>query len=99
MATSNGIASHTAGTPECLPVPNPADCFWQSDPTELRDHQTSEQLPASSEIVIIGAGFAGLSTAHHLVRDAGAAKSICILEARGVCSGATGRNGAQRRAL
>ncbi|KAH7020485.1 FAD dependent oxidoreductase superfamily [Ilyonectria destructans] len=97
MSISNGIATHTAGTPKCLPVANPADCFWQTDPTELRNHRTSEQLPESSDIVIIGAGFAGLSTAHHLARDAGAAKSICILEARGVCSGATGRNGGHCR--
>ncbi|KAH7147197.1 FAD dependent oxidoreductase superfamily, partial [Dactylonectria estremocensis] len=99
MAISNGDASRTAGTPKCVPVPNPADCFWQKDPTELRDHRSSEQLPEHSDIVIIGAGFAGLSTAHHLTRDAGASKSmsICILEARGVCSGATGRNGGHCR--
>lgn len=97
MSISNGIATHTAGTPKCLPVANPADCFWQTDPTELRNHRSSEQLPESSDIVIIGAGFAGLSTAHHLARDAGVAKSICILEARGVCSGATGRNGGHCR--
>jgi hypothetical protein len=63
---------------------------------ELRDHRSSEQLLDYSDIVIIGAGFAGLSTAHHLVRDAGAT-SICILEARGICSGATGRNGGHCR--
>ncbi|KAF9774360.1 hypothetical protein IL306_007641 [Fusarium sp. DS 682] len=100
MAISNGNASRTAGTPKCMPVPNPAPCFWQQqqqqDTIELQDHRSSEQLPDHSDIVIIGAGFAGLSTAHHLVRDAGAT-SVCILEARGVCSGATGRNGGHCR--
>jgi glycine/D-amino acid oxidase-like deaminating enzyme len=79
-----------------MPVPNPTPCFWQQDGTELRNHRSSEQLPDYSDIVIIGAGFAGLGTAHHLVRDAGIT-SICILDARGVCSGATGRNGGHCR--
>ncbi|KAM5362957.1 hypothetical protein ACJA88_013781 [Fusarium oxysporum] len=100
MAISNVNTPRTAGTPKCMPVPDPAPCFWQQqqpqDVTELRDHRSSEQLLDYSDIVIIGAGFAGLSTAHHLVRDAGAT-SICILEARGICSGATGRNGGHCR--
>lgn len=100
MTISNGNTSRIAGTPKCMPGPNPAPCFWQQEVpqelTELRDHRSSEQLLDYSDIVIIGAGFAGLSTAHHLVRDAGA-KSICILEARGICSGATGRNGGHCR--
>jgi glycine/D-amino acid oxidase-like deaminating enzyme len=83
-----------------MPVPNPGPCFWQpqqqQDGAELRDHRSSEQLPDYSDIVIIGAGYAGLGTAHHLVRDAGAT-SVCILEARGICSGATGRNGGHCR--
>lgn len=100
MAISNGSTSRTAGTPKCMPAPDPAPCFWQQelpqDLAELRDHRSSEQLLDYSDIVIVGAGFAGLSTAHHLVRDAGAT-SICILEARGICSGATGRNGGHCR--
>ncbi|KAG5661337.1 hypothetical protein KAF25_005459 [Fusarium avenaceum] len=100
MAITNGHTSRTAGTPKCMPGPNPMPCFWQSqhqqDGAELRDHRSSEQLPDYSDIVIIGAGYAGLGTAHHLVRDFGAT-SVCILEARGICSGATGRNGGHCR--
>jgi hypothetical protein len=100
MAISNGITSRTAGTPKCMPGPNPGPCFWQSqqqqDGAELRDHRSSERLPEYSDIVIIGAGYAGLGTAHHLVRDFGVT-SVCILEARGICSGATGRNGGHCR--
>lgn len=100
MAITNGITPHIAGTPKCMPGPNPMPCFWQSqhqqDGAELRDHRSSEQLPEYSDIVIIGAGYAGLGTAHHLVRDFGAT-SVCILEARGICSGATGRNGGHCR--
>ncbi|PWY87367.1 FAD dependent oxidoreductase [Aspergillus heteromorphus CBS 117.55] len=82
----------------CFPVPNPGDCFWQTEPHELHDFRSTEQLPAHAEVVIIGAGYAGASTAHHLLRDHGdAIKSITILEARGACSGATGRNGGHLR--
>lgn len=51
--------------------------------------------------VIIGACFAGISTAHHLVQefkgDLETAPSITIFEARAACSGATGRNGGHLR--
>ncbi|KAL4861453.1 FAD dependent oxidoreductase-domain-containing protein [Aspergillus spectabilis] len=51
--------------------------------------------PLESEIVIIGAGYAGTSTAYHILDQYGPSSkpSIVILEARQVCSGATGRNG------
>ncbi|KAK3066239.1 hypothetical protein LTR53_017499 [Teratosphaeriaceae sp. CCFEE 6253] len=46
------------------------------------------------DIAIIGAGLSGVATAYHLSEQAGInPPSIVILEARQVCSGATGRNG------
>jgi glycine/D-amino acid oxidase-like deaminating enzyme len=55
-------------------------------------------LPEHSDIVIIGAGYAGVSTAYHLVKEpSDANQSITILEARSACSGATGRNGGHLR--
>lgn len=82
----------------CFPVPNPGECFWQNEPHQLHDHRSTEQLPDHADIVIIGAGYAGASTAYHLLRDHGEkVKSITILEARGACSGATGRNGGHLR--
>jgi hypothetical protein len=80
-----------------LPVPNATESFWQRDIHELNDHRSTEQLPEHSDIVIIGAGYAGVSTAYHLVKDHVDTKSITILEARGACSGATGRNGGHMR--
>ncbi|KAH8602224.1 FAD dependent oxidoreductase [Bisporella sp. PMI_857] len=75
--------------------------FWHEELHELHDHRSSEALPESTDILIIGAGFAGVATAHHLVEaeSSGEASklSITILEARGVCSGATGRNGGHVR--
>lgn len=81
-----------------LPVSNPGACFWQSEKHKLHDHRSTEELPTQSDVVIIGAGYAGVSTAYHLVKESNdSIKSITILEARGACSGATGRNGGHLR--
>ncbi|KAJ5985470.1 hypothetical protein N7522_012666 [Penicillium canescens] len=97
MAISNGTTAPTAGTSKCLPTHIPGECFWQTARDDLSDHRSTEQLPEHSDIVIIGAGYAGVSAAYHLVKDGDASKSIAILEARGACSGATGRNGGHCR--
>ncbi|KAJ5647388.1 hypothetical protein N7490_003760 [Penicillium lividum] len=95
---SNGhtASSAVAGTERCLPTVTPGETFWQNEKHELHDHRSTDQLPEHSDIVIIGAGYAGVGTAYHLVKDHDA-KSVTILEARGACSGATGRNGGHCR--
>ncbi|GAB7348190.1 hypothetical protein MBLNU459_g6194t1 [Dothideomycetes sp. NU459] len=84
------------GNSSMLPVPNSLDAFWRSNLDALDDLKSTPQLPESSDIVIIGAGYAGVATAYHLL-EAGSTASITILEARGACSGATGRNGGHLR--
>lgn len=79
-----------------FPVPHPTEPFWRQELDALDDYRSSETLPENVDIVIVGAGYAGVSTAYHLLQQEGfqAQKpSIVILEARGACSGATGRNG------
>ncbi|KAJ5757560.1 FAD dependent oxidoreductase [Penicillium nucicola] len=82
-----------------FPVDNPTVPFWHRDLDALHNHRSTEELPASSDVVIIGAGYAGIATAYHLVKGEASGKnlSVTILEARGVCSGATGRNGGHLR--
>ncbi|KXH26197.1 FAD dependent oxidoreductase [Colletotrichum nymphaeae SA-01] len=75
------------------PVPNPVPSFWNAAPRPLDDHRTTPDLPAACDIVIVGAGFAGVATAYHILKDNPSPPSITILEARKVCSGASGRNG------
>jgi hypothetical protein len=78
------------------PVPNGMTSFWRTEPHTLDSHRSTECLPEESDIVIVGAGYAGSSVAHHILSQtpAGAKPpSIVILEARQACSGATGRNG------
>lgn len=78
-----------------LPHPNPGECFWQTTPHALHNHRSTEQLPEQTDILIIGAGYSGVATAYHLTKETD--KSITLLEARGVCTGATGRNGGHCR--
>ena len=65
-------------------------CFWQAD-RELR-----QVMPLSGDltvdVAIIGGGYTGLSTAHHL-KAADPSLDVAVLEAKTVGFGASGRNG------
>ncbi|KAM3077253.1 hypothetical protein ACMFMG_003283 [Clarireedia jacksonii] len=82
-----------------LPVKNSTVPFWHKEKHPINDRGAETPLPAASDVVIIGAGYAGVATAYHLVKDKHVGKklSVTILEARSVCSGATGRNGGHLR--
>ncbi|KAL4808788.1 FAD dependent oxidoreductase [Aspergillus unguis] len=82
------------------PVPNATKPYWRSDPHWLDEHRSTPHLPAEADIVIIGTGIAGVSTAYHLVNTPDKQKqSILLLEARQACSGAMGRNGGHIKKL
>lgn len=77
-----------------LPVPNSTTSFWRARPHKLDSHRSSPDLPTITDILIIGAGFSGVACAYYLIKYAPSpALSITLLEARELCSGATGRNG------
>jgi hypothetical protein len=86
-----------------LPVPNSTASYWRSEPHWLDEYRSTEDLPSQADIVIIGTGIAGVSTAYHLLDrkddDDAPQPSILLLEARQVCSGATGRNGGHIKKL
>ena len=67
--------------------------FWRTEPHELDNYRSSEELPTECDLVIIGAGYAGTATAYHLYDDNPSPPSTVLLEARQACSGATARNG------
>jgi len=65
--------------------------FWLEDPK--RPHPTSALTDTiSADLVVIGAGFTGLWTAY-LAKEADPSLEVVLLEAEGVVSGASGRNG------
>ena len=82
-------------TPAIAPVPNATLPFWRTDLDEIDEHRTTHHLPTECDILIIGAGFSGASTAYHLYKNASSSPNpdVVMVEARQVSSGATGRNG------
>ncbi|KAM0433541.1 hypothetical protein ACHAPT_004421 [Fusarium lateritium] len=75
------------------PVPNPTPSFWNSEPKKLDDYRSTSELPSKADVVIIGSGLSGVATAYFILKDNPNPPSVVLLEARKVCSGATGRNG------
>lgn len=77
-----------------MPVDNYTVPYWRCELHPVDDHRSTELLPSECDVVIIGSGMAGVVTAYHLCEQTeGNEPSILMLEARQVCSGATGRNG------
>ncbi|KAJ9608200.1 hypothetical protein H2200_007188 [Cladophialophora chaetospira] len=77
-----------------LPQSKPMPSYWLSYASGLSDHRTTEALPKEADVVIVGSGYTGAATAYYtLEKNDGNRPSVVILEARDVCSGATGRNG------
>lgn len=79
------------------PVDDPTISFWQEPPLPFAQHASSS-LPKDADIVIIGSGITGISTALHLLRR-DPKLNIVMLEARTAISGATGRNGGHIKAV
>lgn len=73
-----------------VPSSSTTSSFWLQAPRAFE--QSSLPLPNEVDVVIIGSGITGTSIARSLLED-GASPSILMLEARSICSGATGRNG------
>ncbi|KZT09018.1 FAD dependent oxidoreductase [Laetiporus sulphureus 93-53] len=76
--------------PPGIPVSNPTLPFWTVPPTTIPSGDGG--LPEHADVVIIGSGITGASVAYSLLERNSGVK-VLMLEARDVCSGATGRNG------
>ncbi|OPB40762.1 FAD dependent oxidoreductase [Trichoderma guizhouense] len=81
-----------------LPAPNPTTSFWQSSSHPHVEAAQSEALPETRDVVILGSGITGCSVAQWLLKEDDEI-SITVLDARGICSGATGRNGGHIRCV
>ncbi|KAI0136940.1 FAD dependent oxidoreductase-domain-containing protein [Xylariales sp. AK1849] len=80
-----------------LPVPNPTQSYWLEDPPypELVNMKSAE-LPDQADIVVIGSGITGAAIARSVLQECqrkGETRKVVVVEARTLCSGATGRNG------
>lgn len=75
-----------------MPNERPSESYWQL-PAHPLSHVKSETLRSETDVVIIGSGIAGCSVSYSLLKDPSFTGKIVVLEARTLCSGATGRNG------
>ncbi|KAJ0146655.1 hypothetical protein HZ326_10660 [Fusarium oxysporum f. sp. albedinis] len=73
------------------PSPNGMSSFWRRQVGEIDNHRSTRDLPAQCDIVIIGSGYSGAALVTHILsKCADKMPSILVLEARQLCSGATG---------
>ncbi|KAJ5301272.1 hypothetical protein PENANT_c023G06207 [Penicillium antarcticum] len=93
---ANDFVSKLVTADPGLPRPNPTQSYWQHIPHALADVQSSV-LPNDRDFAIIGSGITGLAVAKSLLERHPTA-TVTVLEARTLCSGATGRNGGQMAA-
>ncbi|KAG2481955.1 hypothetical protein HYH03_019088 [Edaphochlamys debaryana] len=83
-----------------VPVPNATKPYWIKGmegpvapaPRVASGSAPRPQLPPAADVVIIGGGIAGVSTAYHL-RKSRPDLQVVLLESRQLSHGATGRNG------
>lgn len=91
------IALNRIYTAPCIPEQNGTTAsFWLKAPHPELHNVQSHVLPETADVVIIGSGITATSVARTLLTGEAAASSnlrIVLLEARDICSGATGRNG------
>lgn len=93
------ITAMASSTKTRKPFPQPAagytQSFWRTELDPLDNHRSTPDLPTKTDILIIGGGYAGASAAYHLFPEdqQGIPPKVVLLEARELCSGATGRNG------
>ncbi len=72
-----------------LPTPESTKSFWHSEPAKaLLGHRTTDSLPNTADVVVVGSGITGTFAAQELVNGG---KNVLMLEAREACWGATGR--------
>jgi hypothetical protein len=84
-------AQGSTDSPAGLPVDNPTTSYWHSEPSEiLLGHRTTQDLPQTADIVIVGSGMTGAFAAH-VLKEKGPNLKVVMLEAREACWGATGR--------
>ena len=74
-----------------LPVPNPTLPLWTVPAATIPGEDTPDgDLAERADVVVISSGITGTSFAYNALSSQGTLR-VVMLEARDVCSGATGR--------
>ncbi len=85
-------------TDPSVPVANSTAPYWMEDPPFPELDENEDPLPSQADIVIIGTGVTGVSAAKTLLELSSGQRTVVALDARKLCSGATGRNGGHIKA-
>ncbi|KZM25938.1 uncharacterized protein EKO05_0009214 [Ascochyta rabiei] len=84
--------------PVGLPVPDPISSYWHDPKSPLADvNHGEDECHEPYDHIVIGSGISGTMIAYNLLKVRKNAR-IMMLEAREICSGATGRNGGHTKA-
>jgi hypothetical protein len=75
-----------------LPTAKPTKSYWLQDPPYPHLDDAPTHIPEAVDVVIVGSGITAASVARTLLL-LHPGLTIAVLEARNICSGATGRNG------
>ena len=67
--------------------------YWLRGERLLANHQSSDALPSTADVVIIGAGLTGASAAYHLALENKSGARVVVLEQGEPAGEASGRNG------
>ncbi|KAI4659985.1 uncharacterized protein J4E79_005787 [Alternaria viburni] len=88
-----------ARIPVAPPVANPLPSYWHDPKSHLANVTEPKATTAAQtyDYVVIGSGISGTMTAYNILNTWPDAR-VVMLEAREVCSGATGRNGGHTKA-
>ena len=88
-----------ASIPVGPPIANPLFSYWQEPKSPIANliEPETEDPKTPYDYAIIGSGISGTMIAYNLLRTQPNAR-IIMLEAREICSGATGRNGGHTKA-
>ncbi|KAJ4152971.1 hypothetical protein LMH87_009486 [Akanthomyces muscarius] len=78
-----------------LPVANSTAPYWLNNAPypELNNVNDTSSVPPEADVVIIGSGITAVAAARTILELSRTPSSVLVLEARDICSGATGRNG------
>lgn len=76
-----------------FPRPDATVPFWRLEPQLLDNYRTTPDLPTESDIIVIGGGYSAAALITHIQSQYPEHPAILVLEARQLCSGASGRNG------
>ncbi|KAF7299928.1 FAD-dependent oxidoreductase [Mycena chlorophos] len=94
-------AMATTSTAPGYPRPNPTVSFWLANAAKDAPlgpgYRTTPELPAQSDVTVVGSGLSGAATAYFLLTGDSPPEKVTLLEAREVCDGATARNGGHCR--